>query len=113
MAEFAPARAADATTVVQLLNMITEEDLKDPEEYEDLCDDVREECGKYGVIKSMKIPRPSGYGPVPGVGKVFLEYASTEDAGRAAVSLSGRRFASRTVVSSFFDPLRYHNGQLD
>ena len=32
------------------------------EEYEDILEDIREECGKFGEVKSIEIPRP-----VPGV----------------------------------------------
>jgi hypothetical protein len=33
-------------------------------------EDVREECGKYGFVKSLEIPRPIQGVDVPGVGKV-------------------------------------------
>ena len=33
-------------------------------------EDVREECEKYGDVKSLEIPRPVDGLPVPGVGKV-------------------------------------------
>ena len=33
-------------------------------------EDVREECGKYGSVKSLEIPRPIQGVDVPGVGKV-------------------------------------------
>ena len=36
-------------------------------------EDVREECGKYGFVKSLEIPRPIQGVDVPGVGKVRLK----------------------------------------
>ena len=33
-------------------------------------DDVKEECGKYGTVRSVEIPRPIKGVEVPGVGKV-------------------------------------------
>merc|ERR1712203_506927 len=45
-----------------LLNMVVEEELVDEEEYEDILEDIREEFGKFGEVKSIEIPRP-----VPGV----------------------------------------------
>lgn len=36
----------------------------------EILDDVREECSKYGVVKSMEIPRPIKGVEIPGVGKV-------------------------------------------
>lgn len=35
-------------------------------------EDVREECNKYGFVKSLEIPRPIQGVDVPGVGKVRL-----------------------------------------
>ena len=36
----------------------------------DILEDVREECSKYGFVKSLEIPRPISGVDVPGVGKV-------------------------------------------
>ena len=33
-------------------------------------EDVREECGRHGTVKSLEIPRPIQGIDVPGVGKV-------------------------------------------
>lgn len=38
----------------------------------EIFDDIREECSKYGRIRSMQIPRPNKEFQVPGVGKVIL-----------------------------------------
>jgi len=38
----------------------------------DIVDDVKEECGKYGTVRSLEIPRPIKGVEVPGVGKVGL-----------------------------------------
>ena len=58
------------TEVLCLLNMVTEEELRDEEEYEDILEDIREECSKYGDVRSLEIPRPLPGVDVPGVGKV-------------------------------------------
>ena len=42
-------------------------------------EDVREECGKYGFVKSLEIPRPIPGVDVPGVGKVMGACANTHD----------------------------------
>ena len=36
----------------------------------DILEDVKEECSKYGVVRSMEIPRPITGIEVPGCGKV-------------------------------------------
>lgn len=59
-----------ATEVLCLLNMVTPDELRDEEEYEDILEDIREECNKYGVVRSVEIPRPIEGVEVPGCGKV-------------------------------------------
>jgi hypothetical protein len=59
----------------QLSNMVTEEELKDDTEYEEIVADVRDECAKYGQVLSIEVPRPilRPDGAVergPGVGQV-------------------------------------------
>ena len=101
--------------------------------FSDILEDVREECGKYGSVKSLEIPRPIKGVEVPGVGKVaeeylivvpcfnqpfhyfwhvvfqiFVEFNSVIDCQKAQQSLTGRKFASRVVVTSYFDPEKYH-----
>ncbi|KAL7670596.1 hypothetical protein ACOME3_005532 [Neoechinorhynchus agilis] len=96
------------TEVLCLLNMVTEDELKDDEEYEDITDDVRNECSKYGAVKSLEMPRPVPGVEVPGVGKIFVEFNSIADCTKAYQALTGRKFANRVVVTSYFDPDRYH-----
>lgn len=43
------------------------------EEYEDILEDIKEECNKYGVVRSVEIPRPIEGVDVPGCGKVSVE----------------------------------------
>ncbi|XP_076339937.1 splicing factor U2AF 50 kDa subunit-like isoform X2 [Tachypleus tridentatus] len=63
--------AGPPTEVLCLMNMVLPEELEDDEEYEDILEDIREECNKYGVVKSIEIPRPIEGVDVPGCGKVF------------------------------------------
>lgn len=52
---------------------MTAAELADDEEYSEILEDMKEECGKYGAIKSLVIPRPNtSGGPNPaGIGKVL------------------------------------------
>ncbi|XP_076063721.1 U2 small nuclear riboprotein auxiliary factor 50 isoform X2 [Oratosquilla oratoria] len=97
-----------ATEVLCLMNMVTPEELKDDEEYEDIVEDIKEECNRYGIVRSIEIPRPVEGVEVPGVGKVFVEFNSVLDCQKAQQNLTGRKFANRVVVTSYFDPDRYH-----
>lgn len=97
-----------ATEVLCLLNMVTPDELKDEEEYEDILEDIKEECNKYGVVRSIEIPRPIEGVDVPGCGKVFVEFNSVLDCQKAQQALTGRKFSNRVVVTSYFDPEKYH-----
>ncbi|KAI9803995.1 MAG: hypothetical protein M1833_000276 [Piccolia ochrophora] len=107
--------------VLQLLNMVTPEELMDNDEYEgmaflsptqseilkrwlsEICEDIKEECEKFGPVLDMKIPRPAGGSRQSnGVGKIFVKFDTPESAGKALRSLAGRKFADRTVVTTFF-----------
>lgn len=96
------------TEVLCLLNMVTEAELLDDDEYEDIMEDVREECSKYGSVRSVEIPRPLSGVDVPGVGKIFIEFTTIVDCQRAHMALTGRKFANRVVVTSYFDLDKYH-----
>lgn len=104
---------------------VTPDELKDEEEYEDILEDIKEECNKYGVVRSIEIPRPIEGVEVPGCGKVnlisylifdilllflqvFVEFNSVLDCQKAQQTLTGRKFSNRVVVTSYFDPDKYH-----
>ncbi|XP_002130386.2 splicing factor U2AF 50 kDa subunit [Ciona intestinalis] len=104
--------AGPATTVLCLMNMVLPEELTDDEEYEEIMEDVKDECGKLGSVVSLEIPRPGpGLTEADGVGKIYVEFANHLDTQKAAQALSGRKFSNRVVVTSFFDPERYHHRQ--
>ncbi|KAH8815054.1 hypothetical protein F5884DRAFT_162377 [Xylogone sp. PMI_703] len=89
--------------VLQLLNMVTPEELMDNEDYEEIYEDVKEECEKFGKVLEMKVPRPSGGSrQSAGVGKIFVKFETHESAGKALRALAGRKFADRTVVTTYF-----------
>ncbi|KAI1730953.1 RNA recognition motif domain-containing protein [Ditylenchus destructor] len=103
--------AGPPTEVLCLMNMITEEDLQEDEEYEDIVEDIREECAKYGNVRSLEIPRAVVGVEVRGVGKVFVEFSDKNECQKAQAALTGRKFANRVVVTSYFDPDLYHRRQ--
>jgi hypothetical protein len=64
---------------------------------------VKEECEKYGKVLDIKVPRPSGGSRQSnGVGKIFVKFDTPESAGKALRALAGRKFADRTVVTTYF-----------
>ncbi|KAJ5809343.1 uncharacterized protein N7503_001561 [Penicillium pulvis] len=105
MSMFAKTTSQDMETgrVLQLLNMVTVDELLDNDDYEEILEDVTEECGKYGKVLSLKIPRPSGGSrSTSGVGKIFVKFDTEQSATNALKALAGRKFSDRTVVVSYF-----------
>jgi len=108
LAGLAAAAAVPATRVLCLNQMVTASELTNDQDYKEISEDIHSECSKYGQVKSVVIPRPSAQGaPVPGVGKVFVEFASPDQAGKARAELEGRQFASRVVAATFYDEGRF------
>jgi len=99
-----PAATAGATPtrVVELKHMLTADDVSSDQDYQEIMEDTKEECGSFGALKSVIIPR-SG----PGLTKVFLEYMTTDDAGKAVQALAGRTFDGRKVTAVYFDEIKF------
>lgn len=90
--------AAPPTRVISLMNMVTEEDVRDDNDYAEIVEDTREECKQFGNVTSVVIPR-SGE---PGVGKVYVEFGDLASAQKASDALTGRTFDGRRVEVAFF-----------
>uniref|UniRef100_A0A162A276 Splicing factor U2af large subunit n=1 Tax=Daucus carota subsp. sativus TaxID=79200 RepID=A0A162A276_DAUCS len=103
-----PAPIGIASKVLCLTQVVTEDELKDDEDYEDILADMKTECGKFGNLVNVVIPRPNPNGEASaGVGKVFLEYVDTESASKARAGLHGRKFGGNQVVAVFYQEDKY------
>jgi len=91
-----------SSRALELCNMVTEDDLKDDEEYEDIKLDVEDECNTTGRVVSLEIPRSGD-----GMGKIFVLFETPEGASKTLKSLSGKHFGGRTVVANFFSEEKY------
>ncbi|XP_037421282.1 splicing factor U2af large subunit B-like isoform X5 [Triticum dicoccoides] len=102
------------TKVVCLTQVVTADELKDDEEYEDIMEDMRLEAGKYGNLVKVVIPRPHPSGePVSGVGKVFLEYADVDGSTKAKTAMHGRKFGGNPVVAVFYPENKFADEDYD
>lgn len=107
------------TKILVLLNMLhPHEYYLTDEEHKELIEDVESECRKYGKVVQIVIPRlpkkpkedemldiPKG----SGVGKVFVEYETREQAQKAQQELAGRKFQGRIVVTSYHPESLFYN----
>mmetsp|Transcript_13523 Transcript_13523/g.19107 ORF Transcript_13523/g.19107 Transcript_13523/m.19107 type:complete len:426 (-) Transcript_13523:277-1554(-) len=101
----AAAPSAPASRVVELKNMLSEADLENPDEYEEIMEDTKGECSQFGALKNVIIPRKGEVGMT----KIFLEYMTTEDAAKAIQGLAGRTFDGRKVAAAYFDETKFAN----
>jgi len=100
------------TRILKLENMVSSDELQDDEEYEDILNDVREECSQYGHVIQVIIPRlKSGFAQNL-EGYIFVEFTDSNSAIKAAQNLFGRKFADRTVIVNYFDEINFQNGLL-
>ncbi|KLO17970.1 hypothetical protein SCHPADRAFT_141264 [Schizopora paradoxa] len=105
--------------ILLMLNMVTTDDLVDDQEYEEIYEDIKEECASHGPIEDLRIPRPVkkdkarwGEGgqqaamdamradEAAGVGRVYVKFNDAESAARAMKSLAGRSFAGRSIIAT-------------
>lgn len=104
--------------ILLMLNMVVPEELLDDQEYADIYEDIKEECGRYGPVEDLRIPRPlkkdkakwgeSGMDSIAaqradeaaGVGRVYVKYHGHESAKKALKALAGRSFAGRSIIAS-------------
>jgi len=102
------------TRVLILNHAVTDSELADDDEYADICEDMRDECGKFGKVEKVSIPRSGSGGgaAVAGVGLVFVVFGDAGSAAAARAALHGRRFGGRAVEASFMDPGAFERGEL-
>lgn len=83
--------------------MVTREELQNDEDYADICEDVKDECSQHGEVAVVLIPRIKEGFPAQCEGGVYVQFLQSEAAQRAAMALTGRKFADNTVDVDYFD----------
>ncbi|KAH8832643.1 hypothetical protein DL96DRAFT_669759 [Flagelloscypha sp. PMI_526] len=106
--------------ILLMLNMVTPEDLVDDQDYSELYEDIRDECGNYGPLIDLRIPRPvkkdKKWAPdggaqtsaadaarmdeAAGVGRVYVKYQDGDSASKAMNALAGRTFSGRSIIAT-------------
>jgi splicing factor U2AF subunit len=101
------------SSILRLTNMTTPEDLADSELYQELKEDVLDECNNYGQVVSTVIPRGVANGGDPAdegaVGFIFVEFTSSDGAVKARKAVNGRTFNGNTVAAHFYPEGLFHS----
>mmetsp|Transcript_10657 Transcript_10657/g.17372 ORF Transcript_10657/g.17372 Transcript_10657/m.17372 type:complete len:541 (+) Transcript_10657:1067-2689(+) len=97
--------------VIRLSNMVTAEDLEDDGMYDELVEDVSDECNSHGAVKSIVIPRPDAttaaaqqllQEDTAQLGKIFVHFEDVNGATAALTAVKGRRFNGRIVEAYYY-----------
>jgi len=97
-ASTSPAANGAPTPRLVLTNMATPADVATPADTTALCEDVAEECGRYGTVVEVTV---GGVTPGEQSVPVYVTFATSQHAEAAAAVLRGRRFDGRAVGVSF------------
>ena len=93
---------APETTTLRLTNMLSEEMVRDDEEYADVKEDIEEELKAYGTVCGVEIPR-SGAGFLC----AFVKFSTAAQAKAAKKVLEQRTFSGKKVGAEFFSPEKF------
>lgn len=101
----------EPTRVLQILNMVAIEELCSDQDYEEILEDVKEECTKFGKVEEVRIPRPvrTSQGRVDvklsegvkDLGKVFVLFDKKEETTVALKAIAGRQFGGRLCICAY------------
>ncbi|BGP27761.1 splicing factor U2AF 65 kDa subunit [Rhodotorula toruloides] len=99
------------TRVLQVLNMVSVDELANDQDYEEIVEDIKEECGKYGTVEDVKIPRPiktatgkvdiKASESVKDLGKVLVLFEKEEQTTEALRAIAGRQFGGRLCICAY------------
>lgn len=96
--------------IIELRDMLHKEtDLENPAEYRFVLDDTQKVCSEFGKLVSVRIPKHGE----PGETKIFLEYATVDDAYKAFDALQRRSFDGHRLKMALYDESKFYNGILD
>nr|XP_012568737.1 splicing factor U2af large subunit B-like isoform X2 [Cicer arietinum] len=109
-----PTNDESPTKVLCLSEAVTTDQLMDNGEYEEILEDMRDECCKFGTLINVVIPRPNQNGELStGIGKVFLEYSDCAGCLAAKNALNGRKFGGNIVTAVYYPEEKYHSMDYD
>lgn len=106
--------AGPTSQVIRIDNMVSSTELNDSALTEEVVQDTISECSQFGKVKGVIIPRPTGSTTLTGgVGKVFVEMSTEEEAKLTLVNLKGRKFDGKWVDVKFYPSEYFSAGNYD
>ena len=78
------------------------QDLQDDELYAELVDDVLTECGTYGDVDAVEIPRPDGDEKHEAQGSIFVRFGDELFAEQAIEAFADRSLNGKTILAGYY-----------
>ncbi|ANB14449.1 hypothetical protein AWJ20_2039 [Sugiyamaella lignohabitans] len=104
------------TSVMQLWNAISPEELADDEAREEISAQIEQECSKFGPVESVNIPKENSASSTMLSssigGRIYVKFSSSSACKEAVKHLGGRKFTDRTIISGFYHEDAYKLGIL-
>mmetsp|Transcript_30853 Transcript_30853/g.89743 ORF Transcript_30853/g.89743 Transcript_30853/m.89743 type:complete len:340 (+) Transcript_30853:159-1178(+) len=101
---------AGTTPYIKINRVVNEEEIEDPDEYDDILSDMKDGCGTHGSVQNAIIITPQlkqrvGALAAPfSAGDVLLQMSSPEEALNTLAKMSGRKYDNRAIAMMLFDP---------
>jgi len=108
-----PSISATPTEQLVVTGMVTSATLTSEEEYQEVFEDLREECSKYGQVVEVKVPRPANPALAAALfgtqnyGKAYVQFRDAGGAAAAKEKIHGRMFAGSMVQANFLTSAGY------
>ena len=90
------------TTCLELLNMVTIEELNDDEEYNDIIEDIQDEMMKYGQVIQIYIPKVKNS---IHLGKIFIQFNTIESCQIAYKAMSKKKFSGKQIIANYIQEI--------
>ncbi len=66
-----------------------------------LLEDVRDECGKYGKVEGIAVPRPPPTVAPSEPSRVYIKFGTPDEAGKVKDAFNGRQFDGNSITAAF------------
>ncbi len=66
-----------------------------------LMEDVKEECGKYGTVEGIAVPRPPPTVAADEPSRVYVKFGTPDESSRVKEAFNGRQFDGNSITAAF------------
>lgn len=66
-----------------------------------LLEDVREECGKYGTVEGIAVPRPPPTVGADEPSRVYIKFGTPNESSKVKEAFNGRQFDGNSISAAF------------